>query len=122
MRSGLVTTPAFADGKRSVKGGLLTAPHNYQLKPRIIWGVTGPAGRSWQKYLSHLGAIEVPAVGTEVRGLSVVSLSASAHQARRQWSFGLAIPWRILPIWRTRVLFRMPTRYRSPYSADMPSC
>jgi hypothetical protein len=68
------------------------------------------------------GAIEVPAVGTEVGGLSVVSLSASAHQARRQWSFGLAIPWRILPIWRTRVLFRMPTRYRSPYSADMPSC
>jgi hypothetical protein len=43
MRSGLVTTPAFADGKRSVKGGLLTAPHNYQLKPRTIWGVTGPA-------------------------------------------------------------------------------
>ena len=39
MRSGLVTTPAFADGKRSVKGGL----YNYQLKPRIIWGVTGPA-------------------------------------------------------------------------------
>ena len=42
MRSGLVTTPAFADGKRSVKEAC-TAPHNYQLKPRTIWGVTGPA-------------------------------------------------------------------------------
>jgi hypothetical protein len=57
MRSGLVTTPAFADVKRSVKEACITAPHSYQLKPRIIWGVTGPAAAEtacWQCLLMAL--------------------------------------------------------------------